>query len=195
MKEHPILFSTPMVKAILEGRKTQTRRVNKLEGLDGESPYYETREGDLVPINDMCPYGQVGDKLWVRETFYIHSRFFTDDPKYFYKADNPSLPLNNHWRPSIFMPRSASRIALEITKIRVQKLQQISQDDAIAEGLLFMGGIADNWDDAPWCASLKDQEPMKYPSAAYGRLWDSINGKKYPWESNPWVWAISFKKL
>ena len=94
------------------------------------------------------------------------------------------------------MPRKYSRITLEITDIRIQRIQDISQEDAIAEGVIFMGGIADNFDEAPWCASLKDQEPKKYPSAAYGRLWDSINLKRgYGWGKNPWVWCISFKAV
>ena len=197
--EHPILFSTDMVKAILEGRKTQTRRVNKLEGLDGDSPYYETREGDLVPINDMCPYGQVGDSLWVRETWgslgwhqgdeipihkigdddviYLQEiiekcpdfQWMGDDEDIEYREDGRE---KTHWKPSIFLPRKYSRITLEITEIRVQRLQEISPNDCRDEGV----------------------EPFLY-TINYRKLWDSINGKKYPWESNPWVWAISFKVL
>jgi len=218
MRERPILFSTEMVKAILESRKTQTRRVIK------NYTYEDNLNSDV-----RCPYGQVGDRLWVRETFVLESdEEYQDESFYYLVTDRPiktipeegeygSYHLIPHyratepepnivtdkqddeftrWRPSIFMPRWASRITLEITDIRVQRVQEISQSDAIAEGLIFMGGMADNWDEAPWCASLKDQEPMKYPSAAYGRLWDSINAKRgYGWDKNPWVWAISFKVL
>jgi hypothetical protein len=210
MTEHPILFSTEMVKAILEGRKTQTRRVNKLEGLDGKDPYYETREGDLVPINDMCPYGQVDDLLWVRETHYSYGKWIFDgfnktgSPRYKFAIDpNGAVYFENNkpspeniikksdigyarygWtkRPSIFLFRCNSRITLEITEIRVQRLQEISEEDCIAEGII---------PNTPFEIMKWGQ---KYKSD-YVRLWDSINGKTHPWESNPWVWAITFKKI
>jgi hypothetical protein len=199
MKEHPILFTTDMVKAILDGRKTQTRRVNKLEGLDGDSPYYEIREGDLIPINDMCPYGQVSDHLWVRETWKTEVEYDSLSPsqlpataKIWYMADGDAVYSNT--RPSIFLPRKYSRITLEITDIRVQRVQEISSNDCRAEGV----------------------EPFLY-TINYRKLWDSINGKprnrkftlddksnrhfikdqvgEYSWASNPFVWAISFKVI
>ncbi len=231
MKERPILFSTDMVKAILEGRKTQTRRVVKpqphkscvgygasmsplhwIEKLpvDMTALYPNSKPTTINGDSIKCPYGQVGDRLWVRET-WLESPNITDKllregadtwaECYYVAAETPQqIEQLKEWgwkvKPSIFMPRWASRITLEITDIRVQRVQDISQQDAIAEGVIFMGGMADNWDEAPWCASLKNQEPMKYPSAAYGRLWDSINAKRgYGWDKNPWVWAISFKRV
>lgn len=209
MKEHPILFSAPMVKALLEGRKTQTRRpLNPQPCSDYstlESGFYHPTEvdknGEMYPGDEIfgawtddgeygwkCPYGQVGDRLWVRETFWVDD---AEQTAVFYAATDcrSDVPL----KPLIFMPRKFSRITLEITAERVQQVQEISRGDAISEGVLPMGGIMD---DEPWCASIKDQEPMKYPQAAYGRLWDSINSKRgYSWASNPWVWVISFKVL
>jgi hypothetical protein len=191
-----------MVKAILERRKTQTRRVNKLERLDGESPYYETREGDLIPIKDMCPYGQVGDKLWVRETFYVQPDIYSAQfpTPIHYKADAGLESYEDYiLKPSIFMPRWASRLTLEITDIRVQRLQEISTEDCISEGLYISS--ADGM-------KLASMDMATWYHKRYQLLWDSINGKpkqiKTPthkpitimtnsWESNCWVWAISFK--
>jgi hypothetical protein len=207
MKESPILYTTENVKAILEGRKTQTRKVIKPQ------PYMTVDMGKehlawiisgfrtAEEISRYCPYGQAVDHLWVRETWMAEKQYDhlkpSDIPQgsmIWFKTDNLTTHIYvGKNRPSIFMPRWVSRITLEITEVRVERVQQISQEDAVEEGVIFMGGIADNYEDAPWCASLKDQEPYKYPSAAYGRLWDSINGKKYPWSTNPFVWCISFK--
>ena len=207
--EHPILFSTPMVKAILDGRKTQTRRILKFPQPLDILPMVKPDKDGFVALMTRnpnhgqiikCRYSNVGDKLWVRESWASQHKYDHLPPRLIPHDANIHFATSEQLgglmhRPSIFLPRWASRLTLEITEIRVQRLQEITQQDAIQEGVLFMGGMADNWDDAPWCASLKDQEPMKYPSAAYGRLWDTINGKTHPWESNPWVWAISFKVL
>jgi hypothetical protein len=190
MKEHPILFSTDMVKALLEGRKTQTRRVIKL---DLKQHWFDEPILDDKEKIRYCPYGQVGDRLWVREIFKYIDFDLRDAgklphrTKIEYKSDgftkwvtattDTQIVIPDKWRPSIFMPRWASRITLEITGIRVQRVQEICLCDIEAEG------IPD--DRATYNAPLQ--------IAKYQNLWDSINGKKYPWESNPWVWVIEFK--
>lgn len=239
MKEHPILFSTDMVKAILEGRKTQTRRPLKPQPeqtyFNGDwyaDQYNHTadwcfwgRVGTDVthkcglPLF-RCPYGQVGDRLWVKEAHEIygfHADFNTETctAEICYTADNlvvPKVPVpwEEHWkwlkpdkvktlgirRPSIFMPRWASRITLEITDIRVQRVQEISEEDAIAEETQK---IATRW--APIIglgtpeAHIGEYQDETYKHAFSG-LWDSINAKRgYSWAANPWVWAITFKRL
>jgi hypothetical protein len=186
MKEYPILFSTQMVKAILEGRKTMTRRVVKPqpEAKYSNGDWYADRynhtddwcfwgERDTEVRNICglplfrCPYGQTGDRLWVRETFVPDAR-----GKPIYRADCDSGVIA--WKPSIFMPRNFSRITLEITNVRVERLQSITAMDATKEG--------------SYLATDKDDE------RGFVNLWDSINGKTYPWASNPWVWVIEFKR-
>ena len=175
MKEHPILMSTPMVKAILEGRKTQTRRVAKdflgLSELPEDWGYY-----------GYLRYGQVGDRLWVRETFCDDCPSAREDENgVCYKANRENQPASDFctkWKPSIFMPRWASRITLEITDIKVQRLWEITEADALREGIL------------PEKDSFNNP-----PSLKFALLWDKINGKKYPWEDNLLVWVISFKKI
>jgi hypothetical protein len=188
--EKPILFSTEMVKSILSGFKSQTRRVVKCE-------YNEIRWNPIVlngyggwcdehgnPVN--CPYGQVGDVLWVRETW---CRWYNGHG-YYYKADKlypdnsggmVGRPIDYDegavpWKPSIHMPRAACRIRLEITDIRVERLQDISWEDAVAEG-------------CPGYRPTQDE-----PTHQFQRLWTKINGEE-SWQSNPWVWVISFHPL
>ena len=216
MKEYPILFSTEMVKAILDGRKTMTRRIVKhkypLRGAPKSfSPYWDTDDDTLKKMFGFetedefvkCPY-QVGMKLWVRETFAYNT--FCPPAKVDYKASYPIVEISQRpWKPSIFMPRWASRITLEITDIRVERVQDITDEDAIAEGLLKLtkdngriwkygipdrDGLPGN-DDIGWAWEHWRMSPID----AYQYLWDSINGKKYPWSSNPWVWVISFKRV
>lgn len=192
MKERPILFSAPMVRAILEGRKTQTRRVVK-----PQPDEYAAMQGDQCMLvhdssPDMhnseliaCPYGRPGDQLWVRETWaYVG----TGDPGFLtFKATYPNClphgtenaPANIHdagykWKPSIHMPRRLSRIHLEVTNIRVERLQDCSEADADAEGCPF------------------DQLPLSL--TWYAELWESINGPG-SWDTNPWVWVVEFKVL
>ena len=222
MKERPILFSTPMVKAILDGKKTQTRRVikpqpeehviipDKINGLKWNGVNYGsiTRDerGSIAETSlaTICPYGQPGDTLWVRETWNVcdvgydgYNGAFeagyplvtipASKPEYgnmvYYKADGNEEP---PWRPSIHMPRWASRITLQITNIKVERVQDITEKDAVAEGIEThlsgcwtpTGGYADN-------ARL-----------AFGALWDSINAKRgYSWDDNPWVWVIEFERI
>ena len=194
VKEHPILFSTPMIKAILAGKKTQTRRVVKPQP-DNDGGWTSCTSVHDHNIVEFCPYSQPSDRLWVRETWWKDQ----SGGLWGYKADGIDWPPTNCGGkaiPSIFMPRWVSRITLEITDIRVQRVQEISRVDTHAEGILRFdrdnpdvnGGVGYNRG-AP-------NLPMRYESlAAYEDLWDSINRKKYPWASNPWVWAITFKVL
>ena len=187
MAEHPIIFSTEMVRAILDGRKTQTRRIIKPE------PNYMKEFGetdDNVKHNiakRVCPYGQVGDTLWVREALYC------DEKGHFgrYKADNKpvggELPLVWCWKTKHlsgrFMPKIQARIFLEITNIRVERVQDISEKDCYAEGITEDEAIK-YWHDGP------------QPVWAFSDLWDSLNAKRgFGWDKNPFVWCIEFKRF
>jgi hypothetical protein len=188
MKERPILFSGPMVRALLDGTKTQTRRIVEFDHsptgnptlMDNEEPVYWAWGFDHY----VCPYGVPGDRLWVRET-WNRTNPGGAEGLYYFKADGCGPHgLNFHgdelWRPSIFMPRAACRLFLEITEVRVERLQDISEKDAKAEGVLV--GEPDN----------------QYPSFrdAYASLWDSLNAKRgYGWDKNPWVWVVTFKRI
>ena len=182
MKEHPILFSAPMVKAILDGRKTQTRRVIKPQ------PYITvgTQPPDWPKkYPELCPYGVVGDRLWVRETWAQLKGSSIDDDGLWYRADGefPSFIEDElcKWKPSIHMFRKYSRITLEITDIRVERVHDISAMDCISEGI----PRSDRSDVADRVYEERNE---------FNMLWDSINGKKYPWVSNPWVWVVGFKR-
>lgn len=171
MTERPILFSGEMVRAILEGRKTQTRRVMKPQP-DTEFPCVYDRE---------CLYGIPGDRLWVREAFSIYDH--PEGPVCFYKADHPQDEYLK-WRPSIHMPRWVSKILLEITDIRVERLKDISEEDAKAEGVVI--GVEE-------FKVTGTDRPYKL---AYSLLWDLINAKRgFGWDVNPWVWVIEFKRV
>lgn len=227
MKERPILFSAPMVNAILAGRKTQTRRIVKVAPPKGSSPgdieqdedfadeWFYWIDGGLKSTTFSCPYGQPGDRLWVRETLCRNSR-----DSWGYKADGEfvTLPANDaqigamyswaHHKAgdtcvSIHMPRWASRIALEIAEVRVERLNDISIEDAEAEGLasvtkdgsMYKYGIPDRdglpgTDDDGWPWMHWRQSPVD----AYEWLWQSIHGGG-SWASNPWVWALTFKRV
>jgi len=162
-RERPILFNGPMVQAILAGTKTQTRRVVKTD-------FHHDPE-KLTAAH--CPHGNPGDRLWVRETWCIQPG------GYGYRADNDPTDNPCKWRPSIHMPRIASRITLDITAVRVNRLQDITTLDIIDEGVWPVDHtFGDNKAHRKWI-----------------KLWDSINGKKAPWASNPWVWVIEFVAL
>lgn len=190
MKERPILFSAPMVRAILEGRKTQTRRVVKPpKWSDADEIFFIGNDSIAVPDDDhadyfiACPYGQPGDRLWVRETFRLFDSSecgcydlcnclrYHGRPVYRATADDGE----SKWTPSIHMPRWASRILLEITGVRVERLQDISESDCCAEGC-----------GSPITRDLKKPQFMA--------LWQSINGPD-SWDANPWVWVVEFKVL
>lgn len=182
MKLRPILFSAPMVRAILDGTKTQTRRVVKSR----KDPDFgcNMSPGEIAgdeKSHRLCPYGQPGDRLWVRETFL--GWYNTTDGSFShaaaYRADGYELEHGEKWQPSIHMPRAASRITLEITRVRVERLQAINEVDAIAEG-------------APWAACGSPQEGSH--KAGYAQLWESINGTG-SWDVNPWVWVVEFKRV
>ena len=181
----PILFSTSMVQAMLDGRKTQTRRVIKDKDItnwfdidvDGKPiAYIDQETGDSYPPTHRAKY-QPGDILWVRETWAkrIHS-----DNRYYYKADNNLGAIFNReddkWRPSIFMPREAARIFLRVKNVRVERVQDIGEEDALAEGVEWLN-----------FATAKE---------AFTALWDGINGKRvYGWDTNPWVWVVEFEHM
>ncbi|MCX2201504.1 hypothetical protein LDO48_16535 [Pantoea agglomerans] len=219
MRERPILFNADMVGAVLDGRKTQTRRIIQSPAKNmqasghkvieyrepGDKWYGEhvfsmrnqsgtwcdyTKEQFLAK----CPFGAVGDRLWVRETFRVHSRA-TDVATLVYKAsEQQSWTQQTHrvpiekcnkpavvdtWTPSIHMPRWASRITLEITGVRVERLRDLSEEDAKSEGVIPpAGGVLPGWEHR---INFRD-------------LWMSIYGADN-WEANPWVWVVEFKRV
>lgn len=209
MKERPILMSAPMVLATLADRKGQTRREmnpQPPEGWGGDS--------ERAAMALSCRYGQPGDRLWVRENFSTDfAQHYPCDPVW-YQADNDRkkeierrdgvrgiwspesklfVPFN--WRPSIFMPRHLSRITLEINGIRVERLQDISDEDAIAEGIERYEPIEDRHKSQTWWkwyghTILATVDPV----ASYRSLWEKINGPG-SWDANPWVWVIKFNRV
>ncbi|USD22121.1 hypothetical protein MJO52_03020 [Microbulbifer variabilis] len=219
MKERPILLNGDMVRAILDGRKTQTRRLINPQPFNGVSDEEAIKQiGGLPPrlslhqvINQAwrsgcadipCPLGKPDDRLWVRETHHL-----SHQKKVTYRADYPFNPFNEDecgedcsmvgekWRPSIHMPRWASRITLEITAIRIQRIQNISEEDAIAEGVLNSTLQAPPtktvmYHCGPWPTPICGESARD----AYGALWESTYGKD-SWDQNPWVWVIEFRRV
>jgi hypothetical protein len=214
VRKRPIPFTAEMVRAILDGRKSQTRRVMKVQPgpseqirqwLDGSWQIrpveYSARLGEWVPLK--CPY-RVGDHLWVKET-YGSATCLTDDP-YVYKADSedgecPACGGKHRWKSGRFMHKLAARIWLEVTDVRVERLQAISEEDAKAEGVLH------NWigQDCPpeyqneYMNYEGDEEDFPCYSArdSYRTLWDKINAKRpgCDWDSNPFVWCYTFRRI
>ena len=193
--ERPILFSAPMVRAILEGRKTMTRRVVKPQPIWVGDPCVPFKTPDADPKGIIrCPYGQPGDRLWVRETWSAclpmvnysagGARYFPDDHQSYNELVRLYDTQRGNWRPSIFMPRWASRITLEVVGARVERLLEITESDAKSEGIDLKG-----------FRSTTEGIAGREHTIEFAGLWDSINGKKHPWESNPWVWVIEFNKL
>ncbi|MCS5825424.1 hypothetical protein LNO55_12600 [Klebsiella pneumoniae subsp. pneumoniae] len=211
MKERGMIFNAEMVRALLDGRKTQTRRPIKWkqtrfteigEREDGSKwPWSEDAE-HACDFWHPCPFGAVGDRIWVREAFRVHSRA-TDVATLVYKAsernswteqtrrvpvavcNKPATP--EKWTPSLHMPRWASRILLEITGVRVERLNSISQEDAQAEGLELTG----------WRPTYSDPDSggeVMTPYDNFAELWSSIYGEE-SWNANPWVWVIEFKRV
>ena len=188
MKERPILFSGPMVLAILDGRKTQTRRiVNRTDSgrvkLAASARNWHIDDPNVVLA---CPYGQPSDRLWVRETW---ADMGTGHTAYRATTDDDTAALMS-WKPSIHMHRWRSRLTLEIIDVRIERLQDITKEDAIEEGIQPMHSEIPgepNWKD------YSDPIPFdhEHPIASYRTLWETINGTG-SWNSNPWVWVITF---
>lgn len=213
MKEKPILFKDLMVRAILAGNKTQTRRTKGLEDIN-ENPddfiFFKSGNSDsgkkMILLKDTkgrivvyynSPYGWIGDRLWVRETWALYN---LGGQKYIYKADNVEYA-KPKWKPSIHMPRKASRITLEIVDIRIERLMDISEEDAIAEGVEIVsnyedGSIDFNDLDSYLARDYCDGDPNACTDTAkfsFHTLWQKINGIE-SYKKNPWVWVIVFKR-
>ncbi|HHI2971623.1 TPA: hypothetical protein ACP5G9_000734 [Klebsiella pneumoniae] len=232
MTERGMIFNGEMVRAILDGRKTQTRRPIKWkqtrfteigEREDGSNwPWSEDAE-HACDFWHPCPFGAVGDRIWVRETWGVASHAFSDDGLMIdWVPDRPAtaiheMPFGNGyysgyaiyaadgdftwgdddgyedgrscWKPSIHMPRAASRILLEITDVRVERLNAISEEDARAEGIIDGGCLNCGEPDPCGCAN-----PEPDATDAFAYLWQSIYGQEN-WNANPWVWVIEFKRV
>ena len=224
MKERPILFSGAMVRAILSGAKTQTRRIAPIQSLDisehdgglvtwnvrftkpiGKSRTIGSYSGGFVTPDkaqriiaaEFCPYGQPGDRLYVRETWqpifeedagFCGVRYASGGCPEEDKRAGSYLDGTNRWRPSIHMPRWASRLTLEITGVRVERLQAISEADAIAEGVTAVssGGVT--------LFTTTGVNCFQTAKDAYAALWESINGPG-SWDANPWVWVVEFRRI
>ena len=237
MKERPILFSGEMVKAILAGQKCMTRRVVRKDisnqfDIDVDNTvaaYINQFTGDSCDPVEICPYGTVGDRLWVRETWYYEEHMHDstaggpDLPgdlyshRLVFKADCPDYPVNvgvgqHGWRPSIFMPRWASRITLEVTDLRAERLQDITEGDAEKEGMPDEVPMSPVY--CPVCEGRGFRDAYHPVSLGYmeidcrecdtarkkfKNLWDSINGRgRKPgkaWDDNPWVWVVEFRRV
>jgi len=222
-KEHPIVFSTPLIPGLLDGSKTQTRRTRGLEEIN-KSPddwwepkadgrgwwlFESKRSHPQVFLN--CPYGQAGDRLWVREAWAsiklhdgtpprdvkpIHGIWYKqkEDTRLGPKELNPWPDGNiGKWRSPLFLPRWASRILLEITGVRVERLQEIAEADIDAEGISVP---FENWM-APFSPDVprSSQAHYKRKRERFQKLWDSLNAKKYPWSMNPWVGVLGFRRV
>ena len=199
MKSRPILFSAPMVRALMAGTKTQTRRPLRdgtwLDPKEGVIRMCSVGNGVTGFQSVACPYGVPGDQLWVRETWAHHvqaqSAERDEDGPFVYAADGPQAlqaRLASKWTPGIHMFRWASRITLEITAVRVERLQDISEADAQAEGIEYserFGG---------YCIGEAQHFNSHDPRESYWSLWEAINGPGSV-EANPWAWCISFKRV
>ncbi len=191
MKERPIIFSAPMVRAILAGNKVQTRRIMKPQPDIFNDLYLQSMPSvrglacyrvvgpdypDNADDDHLCRYGDVGDRLWVRETWLKSA-----EGRFIYRADSESIPGENKWRPSMLMPTFVSRIRLEITQVRVERLQSISEADALSEGVAY--------------PQLPDNQLDTMRARTWFRgLWETIHGYG-SWDVNPWVWVIEFKRI
>jgi hypothetical protein len=216
MRERPIPFNSQMVRALLAGTKTQTRRVvalpRKRQGFvmlntgAGWWPY-QSDDGESELCNDgmehpySCPYGQPGDRMWVREAWRAHTTFDHLPPRdipeshVWYMADD-GYKAESRYRHGMFMPRWASRILLEVTAVRVERLQDISEADAISEGTY--SHAAQLAEDPAISAADIEALIGKYGEGKvrclYAALWESINGAD-SWAANPWVWVVEFRKV
>lgn len=220
MREHPIIFSAPMVRAILAGHKTQTRRVVKPQPSAGvrQSPFVRSGIEDGHGRELRSPYGRPGDRLWVRETLACtahHGVWYAADADGFNnlikdrrasdlceRYGHPYFDIEERHIPSIHMPRWASRITLEITDVRVERVQTMEgqapypgECDALAEGVHRIH----HGDGAYYYSAFRNEShPQNWvdPTDAFRELWDSINAKRgHGWDTNPWVWALTFKRV
>jgi hypothetical protein len=247
MRERPIPFIAEMIRAILAGTKTQTRRIVGLDALRrSDTPGYDWTWRGQAPIKSiaqqrryaggcwqdvsaaallaLCPYGVPGDRLWVREAWALYDpgrseedndeslRTITENwsglsekqhafwrRRLHYRADADTYMEQAHgggafrWRPSIHMPRWASRLTLEIESVRVERVQDISEADARAEGVSWSG----RWTDSFSGVGARDRygDDIHRNVAAFALAWDSINGRRAPWSANPWVWVIAFRRV
>ena len=203
VKERPILFSAPMVRAILEGRKSVTRRPVKGAGLNWLEDFTPDYVAD--PANSLCPYGKPGDRLWVRETFIdlrgtgVEHRPDPDGPlqRYAYAADcrpgshsdEARKDFGLKYKPSIHMPRAACRILLEISDVRVERLQDITEEQAKTEGVRLYTDHAELGD---WWHVEGIETYSADPRKSFELLWSSVGGD---WQANPWVWVVEFKRV
>lgn len=205
-KFRPILFSTPMVQAILEGRKTQTRRTLKPHPSNNEflielSKDWGWAQRRLISTkpdkyeilqNWKCPYGNIGDVLWVRETY---CKLYESLDLYYFKDDKSFDHKKAKWKPSIHMPKAACRLFLRIKDVRVERLRDISEADAKAEGISFIRFTVFNQDRFLYTDYLDLESSWRDPRISFQTLWDSINAEKMPWKNNPWVWVIEFERI
>ena len=207
MREKPILFSGPMVRAILEGRKTQTRRVMKRQPTIPRGRYSYDGKGDGTHWLERVKKGEYtekyfpcekppyvpGDRLWVRETFRTVQDEETGAERFIYRADDKEKNPYARWVPSIHMPRSLSRITLEVTDVRVERLKDISEEDALAEGIFK--SIREE-DGLLLCTDARFENERLLVCAEAVKVfeyeWEFIYGP-CSWEANPWVWVIGFK--
>lgn len=220
MKERGMIFNAEMVRAILDGRKTQTRRIMKPQPKpsktrDGDYWFPSNKLQSMVHVSDLlpgnnimpdahefysvcCPFGAVGDRIWVRET-WTEAGASAPDLK-LYRANYPEHVPSHYenvppvdeirWTPSIHMPRWASRITLEITGVRVERLSDISEEDATAEGVPPAGRLLPDYPGT----FLTPHGDFATAKVAFQRLWESIYGEE-SWQDNPWVWVIEFKRV
>ena len=232
VKERPILFSGPMVRAILAGRKTVTRREIKprMRSADTQFELHQQPDGSWRPLHTfdescmdaqgtehsiLCPYGQAGDRLWVREAWaQINVAQAPGESWVVYRECDNRTDYGGPWKPSIHMRRRDSRILLEVTDVRVERLQNISDDQAKAEGMVYTDfGMQERRGKASLDGG-KTFHPMTPQQApgwhagdathpdqcldrarwAFANLWEKINGE-YSWDANPWVWAVEFKRI
>lgn len=209
MKERPILFNSAMVRAILSGTKTQTRRVIKPQPPKDHEEPFQTASGEWVtcdnrppnilknyPLN--CPHGQVGDRLWVRETIRQGPPRDNGMDTALFAADGAMTKLDSWcWQrgilPAIHCPRGLSRITLEITSVRVQRVQEISEEDAKCEGVVPFDRIGEEQQLSSCDGRTQGSHPH---TIAFASLWDSIYIERgFGWQLNPWVWVIDFKRV